>query len=194
MRKIDLSKVEEANTGAFKRPVGGFECAIRSVKDHPEEQFLEISFDVITGEFKNYFQQTEKQIGYNLGTFRQYYAEKSLPFFKGFVTSVLKSNPNFKWDYEDESKLVNKKLGIVIGEREYLNKTGAKKTGLYVASVHSVEAIKNGDFNTPELKKLDESKTVFTKNQDTFQDPFADSAEPENTNDSPFDTSDNPFA
>jgi hypothetical protein len=57
--------------------------------------------------------------------------------------------------------MVGKKIGFVIAEEEYegRDKNGAPKVKVrtYVAERHSVQAIKDGDFNVPDFKKLAQS-------------------------------------
>ena len=98
------------------------------------------------------------------------YKEKSLPFFKGFVTALETSNKGYKWD-NDETKFVGKLVGFVIGEEEYEGKdkdgvTPKVKVRTYVAERHSVDAIRDGDFTTPEFKKL--NTTLVDRNPNPF--------------------------
>jgi hypothetical protein len=49
---------------------------------------------------------------------------------------------------------MGKYVGLVIGYEEYINGSGETKERLYVKDVKTVEQIRQGDFKTPELKKL----------------------------------------
>lgn len=183
MRKIDLSKVDDLNTtgGKFKQlPAGGYVCAIKKVVDHPDEEYLEVQYDVARGEHKGYFTNFEKEMGWAKNTFRVYYREgKVQSFFKSFITSIEESNKNFKFDGTHEKTLEKKYIGLVIGIREYLGNDGKVKTTEDVRLYRSIKAIKDGDFTMPELRKLDDSvrvnKSEKSKEQEqNFEDMFGD--------------------
>ena len=132
MRKIDLSGVQEMKE--FKRPKEGpFICKITKVIDHEQEEYLEIEYDIAEGEFKGYY--TETRTAHPewtwVGNYRQYYTEKSMPFFKAFCTSVSRSNGNFVFDANknaDEQTLVGKLIGLNFGEEKYDGNDGNVKT------------------------------------------------------------------
>lgn len=91
------------------------------------------------------------------GSFIRSYKEKALPFFKGFVTCVEKSNPGYRWN-GDENGLHRKLIGLVLGEEEYeRSETHEIKKRLIVTGVRCIDDIRNGNFTVPELKKLDRS-------------------------------------
>lgn len=172
MRKIDNW---EKITAFQKLSPGGYICGIRGVVDVPEKEYLKIEYDIIEGDNKGYFtkkfkENTRKDKKWpTAGTFYRSYKESSQPMFKGFITSIEKSNPDFKWDW-DESKLKNKKVGLVIGEEEYLNQKGQVRITNKVRSVHSVDTIKEGNFEIPEIVKLENTKVL--SQQEKFIDPF----------------------
>lgn len=152
MREINWNAVEEAKE--FKKPTaGGYICGITSVKDVAEKEYLKIEYDFADGEFKNYWRELYNSKGFWGGSFIKSYKEKALPFFKGFLTAVQESNPGYVFN-NDENTLKRKLIGIVLGEEEYLAKDGTIKTRLYVDSVHSINAIKNKEFEIPYFKKL----------------------------------------
>lgn len=194
MRKIDLSNVDDLNItgGKFKQlPAGGYVCAIKKVTDHPDEEYLEIQYDVARGEYKGYFTKFEKDMGWAHNTFRVYYREgKAQSFFKSFITSIEESNKNFKFDGIHEKTLEKKYIGLVIGIREYQGNDGKVKTTEDVRLYRSIKAIESGDFTIPELRKLDGSvrvnKSELTKEAERdFEDIFGGS-----DNDSKPDSSD----
>lgn len=202
MKKInDFENIQESN-GQFRRlPPGGYVCAIYHVEDVPAKEYLKIDFDIVKGDEKGYFKKlydsdTRKEKKWpNAGTTYRSYKDNALPMFKGFITSVEKSNKNFKWDW-DEKKLEKKYFGAVIGEEEYQNQKGAVRIRNRIAQIHSVEAIEKGDFEMPELKKLDASAVVQTTNNNVVN-PFADDDPPvqNQTDASPIadDDDDDPF-
>ena len=210
MRKInDFDKVQE-NGGGFKRiPDGAYIVGVKKVAEVSDKEFLRLELDICKGEYKNWYQQQydadtrETKYWPRDGVLVRSYKEKALPFFKGFITAVTKSNPKFEWKW-NEQDLKNKVFGVVVGTEEYLKKNGGVGTRPYIDSVHSVEAIENGDYTVPDVKKLDTTKAT-SKPAEPFVNPFSDSApsiDPFANTDSapaaesnPWDDSDvNPFA
>ena len=181
MKKInDFDKVQE-NGGGFKRiPDGAYIVGVKKVEDVSDKEFLRLELDICKGEYKNWYQQQydadnrETKYWPRDGVLVRSYKEKALPFFKGFITAITKSNPKFEWKW-NEQDLKNKVFGIVVGTEEYLKKNGGVGTRPYIDSVHSVEAIEKGDYTVPEVKKLDPTK-VTSKPAELFVNPFSDSA------------------
>ena len=207
MRKInDFDKVQE-NGGSFKRiPDGAYIVCIKKVTDNPDKSYLRLELDVCKGEYKNWYQKLydadkrETKYWPRDGVLVRSYCEKALPFFKGFITAVTKSNKNFEWNW-DEQKLVNKMFGVVIATEEYSRSNGGVGKRPYIASVHSVEAIEKGDYEIPEIKCLDLTKVQQTTAKPApVTDPFANDApaatEPAPDYDNPWggDDENNPFA
>ena len=191
MKKIDLKNVQEFTK--FKNPVGGFICEIKTVEDVPEKEYLRIGYDIAEAlnneqkEFVGMYEKRKKERDFDYPTTVVSYKENSLPFFKGFITALENSNRGYKWD-NDETKFVGKLIGFVIGEEEYegKDKNGVPKVKVrtYVAERHSVDAIKEGDFDVPEFKKLTKAPVERASN------PFANNgAAPEKN---PFDDIETP--
>lgn len=174
----NFDKIQES--GSFEKlPVGGYIIKILAVDDVPEKEYLKIFFDINDGEKKGFFQKAFKEDTRaekkwpNAGSFIRSYKEKALPMFKGFTNAMENSNKGYKWNF-DEKSLVNKVVGVVIGEEEYVNQKGQVRTRTYVSAVRSVDTIKKGEFTVPELKKLDATKASSSQTkQDDFVDPFA---------------------
>ena len=181
MRKInDFDKVQE-NGGGFKRiPDGAYIVGVKKVEDVSDKEFLRLEVDICKGEYKNWYQQQydadkrETKYWPRDGVLVRSYKEKALPFFKGFITAVTKSNPKFEWKW-NEQDLKNKVFGVVVGTEEYLKKNGGVGTRPYIDSVHSVEAIEKGDYTVPDVKKLNPTKAT-SKPAEPFVNPFSDSA------------------
>ena len=134
---------EAQSFGEFETlPAGGYKCLIKKVvceKTQAGKEFLKIGFDIAEGEYKDFYQKkfdndtrspeerkwsgiwTVFTEGYNPGT--------TNPKFKGLITSVEASNANFKFDF-DEQKLVNKKIGLVFREEEFLGTDGLPHTAV----------------------------------------------------------------
>lgn len=174
----NFDKIQES--GSFEKlPVGGYIIKILTVDDVPEKEYLKIFFDINEGEKKGFFQKAFEEDARaekkwpNAGSFIRSYKEKALPMFKGFTNAIENSNKGYKWNF-DEKSLVNKTVGVVIGEEQYLNQKGQVRTRTYVSAVRSVDTIKKGEFTVPELKKLDATKVSSNQTkQDDFVDPFA---------------------
>lgn len=173
MKKIDWNNVETLSvSGGFATlPVDGYVCGIVGVVDHEDDNYLEIKFDVIEGEYKGFYKKqydadtrSEKFWG---GTARQYYTEKSLPFFKAFLTAMETSNKNFKWNEEDEQYFVGKKIGYVMRGKEKVAKNGNVYVQTITDMARSVDAIKSGDFKIQDVvKATGQQATTTTKAPD----------------------------
>ena len=201
MKKIDnFDKIQE-NGGGFKRiPDGAYIVGIKKVTDNPEKQYLRLELDVCKGEYKNWYQKLydadkrETKYWPRDGVLVRSYSDKALPFFKGFITSVTKSNKNFNWEW-DEQKLVNKVFGVVIGTEEYERQNGGIGKRPYIASVHSVETIEKGEYEIPALKELTTTKTTTAPANDPITDADFEAMFPssnaQNTETSQVDTDNN---
>ena len=121
---------------------------------------LEIEFDIDGGEFAGYYKDMKTRLGWSSGKFAKSYKQKALPFFKAFINAVVESNDDTDGlvigDFEDvdETKLVGKSVGVVVGEREYDGGDGLRKRGLdwYNASFTSIDNIIKGNYDVPELR------------------------------------------
>ena len=140
-------------SGDFRKlPAGIYPVRITSVKDNVEGQYFEITCDIIKGEFKDFFKQ-QVAAGLKDGSKSiRSYKDAALPFFKGFITAIEKTNPGYHWDW-DETKLVGKNVVAVFGDEEYL-KDGQVKVGTKLVEFRSLEAYKEGKITIPPLKKL----------------------------------------
>lgn len=177
MKKIGNWDAIQASNGYSRLPAGGYIVGIKNVIDVPEKEYLKIEFDIAQGEHKNKYQKEydndtrkEKQWPSAAVLYRSY-SDKALSMFKGFITAVENSNGGYKWNWNEET-LKNKLFGAIIGDEEYLNSNGQKRTRSRVVSVRSVSAIKSGDFTVPELKTLDENKV--TVNNGSNRQPAPD--------------------
>lgn len=151
----------------FEKPkAGGYVCIITGVEDVPDREYLKVYYDIADGEFKGYYTDLKKRMGWDMPYFFKSYKDTAMSFFKGFVTSIEETNKGFKWDGETESMFVKKGVGLVFGEELYTNSKGESKKRLIVDSVHSANAIRNGDFKIPELK--DSRKPVAPASDNPF--------------------------
>lgn len=198
MRKVDKKTWDETQEYTeFKRLApGGYMCVILNVTDYPQKEYLKIEYDIVKGDEKKYFSHQYESDNRkdkkwpNAGTIYRSYKDNALSMFKGFITAITESNKNFNWDW-DEQVLKNKYFGAIIGEEEYLNQKGQKRVRNYVVSVRSIPTIESGDFDIPELKKLDETKTT-TNNSNAVIDPFEATDNTDGDSVPPFETSNEP--
>lgn len=157
MKSIDMTNVKEA--GDFSRPApGAYICGIVKVEDVSSKEYLKVTYDIVEGEFKGYYEEIRKN---NpdwawAGAYVKSYKDAALPMFKRFCTAVSRSNGKYVFDggvkNHDEQSLKGKKVGLLLGEEEYEGNDGTIKTRLYVVREFSVDKI--GDQKIPELKKL----------------------------------------
>lgn len=158
MKDIDLTNVEEAKE-YVRLGAGGYICKITKVEDFPAKEYLRIEYDVVQGEFKDYFKDLFEAKKFWGGNFIRSYKATALSFFKSFATAVENSNPKFKFD-NDETKFVGKLIGLVLGEEGYIANDGSSKSRLYVKETRSIESIKNKEFEVPEYKPCAGAKQV----------------------------------
>lgn len=176
---INLTNVE-AKSGDFERlPVGGYVCVIKSAKDYPTDEFVEIVYDVTEGQYANFYKNDEDWTH----TTRKYYKGKAAGMFKGFIETLAKDNPSF-----DASKVINGesvdgmkgcKFGALIQERYYTNQNGEDKTALDVARTVECAKIRDGKFTLPAPKDM-------RKNQTTPATPAVQVVEDDFNGDVPF--------
>ena len=162
-----MSNVNAA--GNYPRPVpGGYVIRIESVQNNIAKEKLEIEFDIDGGEFAGYYKDMKTRLGWSSGKFAKSYKQKALPFFRAFIEAVQASNEDTTGlvigDFEDidETKLVGKSVGVVVGEREYDGGDGLRKKGLdwYNATFVTIDDIIKGNYEVPELRITGTKATV----------------------------------
>lgn len=149
-------------------PAGPYRCVIKQAKEEAwtkgEGSNLVILFDIAEGEYKDYFSKdfeahttTKKWRGLFKIAFPTDNASDNLKrFFKGVVTSIEKSNPGYKFEFDEKSlkAMKDKKVGFVFGGEEY-EKDGKVKTAIKARFVRSWDNVMDAD--VPEVKKLQHS-------------------------------------
>lgn len=159
-----------AYTGEFMQlPAGLYICEILGVKQEEyngHDRFV-MQFDIADGEHKGFYQKqynAEKAANQNAkykGVHRQYMDSNSLPFFKGLMTSVERSNQgfHFPWGTQgNEKTLVGKKFGAVMGREEFLTADGEKRMATKIVQIRSIDGLK--DAKVPEDKLLDDASSA----------------------------------
>ncbi|HRT84278.1 MAG TPA: hypothetical protein P5523_06530 [Bacteroidales bacterium] len=180
MKKYDGYEKAEAFTGEFKTlEPGGYICKILKVQAEEKDYgtLLRIGFDIAEGEHEGYYKrrfESKKQSNPDAkwpGMYYQPIIQADLRYFKGFMTSLEVSNPGFKWNW-DENKLVGKLFGGIFGEEEYEKQDGSIGTTVKCRFVRSVDAIREGEFKTPEKKLLNPANTGWKQVEDDDELPF----------------------
>lgn len=169
MKELHLENVQEATEGV-RLPAGGYICGIVGVTDNEGKEYLDINYDIVEGDFKGYYKKLNETFpSWWGGRLIRSYKDKALPFFKAFITSVEKSNQGYKFKESEYAKLKGKKIGLVLSEEEYKGNDGTIKTRLYVSAVHSVGAIKSGEYEIKPLKiyEYDDAEYPVNKNAST---------------------------
>ncbi len=166
MRAINNFENVQASTGEFNKPTAGGYCIeILAVKDVPLDEktgkgdYLKIDYDICHGNFAGYFAlQNDKFGGDWRANFIRSYKETAAGMFKHFINCVEESNAGYKWAW-DEKSLVNKYVGVVLGEEEYRKNNGEIGVKLVVKDIKTTEQILKGDFKVPVIKKLAENSS-----------------------------------
>ena len=154
-----------AFTGEFASlPAGCYVCVIKQasmVKTQNGRDQIAILFDIAEGEQKGFYDRQFKAARLQdpeakwKGVHKQIMDGSSLPFFKGMMTSIERSNPGFSfpWGQKDNEKtLVGKKFGAIMGREEFLTSGGEKRMATKIAQIRSIDGLK--DAKVPEDKLL----------------------------------------
>lgn len=158
-----------AYTGeSMQLPAGLYICAIKQVSETQTSNGrpqIAILFDVAEGEHKGFYQtqfDASKRMNGDKakwkGVHKQIMDGTSLPFFKGLMTSIEKSNQGyqFPWGKEgNEKTLVGKKFGAVMGREQFSTDDGRKAFATKIFQIRSIDGLK--DATVPENKLLEES-------------------------------------
>ena len=175
----NIDSVQEA--GDSKRlPAGGYICKYTNVEDMADKEYLYMEYDIAEGEYKGYYKELEERLDFWGGKCFRSYKEKALPMFKRMCSAVTKSNKGFIFDgnkHADESTLIGKKVGMILGEEEYIGNDGSVKTRLYVVREIPVEDIKAEKFKIPPIKKLPETEGTSQTPDDGFMNVPIDADE-----------------
>lgn len=125
-------------------------------------QYLEFAFDIIDGEFAQYYAKDFKaQTGTDKkwrGTLRLFTTEKALPMLKGAITSIEESNPGYTWTW-DENTVKGKKVGIGVRREQYEATDGQLKFSTKPFMFCSVQKVLAGDMEPPKDKLLNKPTT-----------------------------------
>lgn len=185
-KNFDMNAFNDATAstggGEFKKmPAGGYVVQIQAVRtegddygrivNYPEEkQYIKLIYDIAEGEFAGkysdeYWIGTDKDYGHQI-----YLSWKNMGAFKGNVQAIEESNPGFDFmsafNADQWSLFVGLKVGMVIGEEEYIANDGSVKTRYTFPRLKSVQDIRDGKFRVPALKTLNQPITTASSGQD----------------------------
>lgn len=197
----DFDKVEPKGMDDFKAlPIGAYECVIKDARvnlnSESGKKTLKISVDIAKGEYQDYYLKrytnntnTDKKWDNNACRFLGIEGD-SIPFLKGFLTSVENSNPGYKWDW-DETKLKGKKICGVFQYEEYEKQDGSKAVKVRLNKFRSMDKMK--DIEVSDSVKLLNGKYMsiddYNERQDEnkqLNDLFGDSVVEISSSDLPF--------
>lgn len=150
-------------------PGGGYICEIKSAKEKPNRNssgsHIELMLEVVDGEYKGFFERDYKAqtsedkfwhgiINQNIPNESSEKYDIQCSFFKRFTDAIEDSNPSYHWDW-NEAGLKGKLCGCVFAEKEKESKKGTVYIISYANEIVPVEAIKNGKFKVPAVKRLE---------------------------------------
>ncbi|MBA4697808.1 MAG: hypothetical protein H2212_00090 [Ruminococcus sp.] len=158
----------QAFTGEFAQlPAGIYVCVVKQVSQTETRNGrpqLAILYDIAEGENKGFYQtqyEAAKKSDSDAkwkGVYKQLMDGSSLPFFKGLMTSIEKSNQGFQfpWGQEgNEKTLAGKKFGAIMGREEFFASDGEKRMATKIVQIRSLDGLK--DAKVPEDKLLDDN-------------------------------------
>ena len=188
---MDLwDKTEAKEFGEYENlELGGHEIIILDAREHKSEFSgnisLKISVDISgndkqKGFFKKqYDENTSADKKWSTGAVKYLsLKDEQLGYLKGFITSLEKSNPNFKFNKKGTwEQLKNLKLAGQFGLEEYKKKDGTIGTCTKLVQFRSLDKL--NEIKIPKVKKLDGSFVEYedykeTKTEKNNSNPFGE--------------------
>lgn len=176
MRKIENWEEIRDFSEIASLPVGPQPCKITNVEDVTAKSYLKVEFEIVSGPFKGWYTSLQERTGNWYGTLNRSYKDAALGFFKAFITAVEKSNPGYKWDWNEKS-LIGKYVVANYREEESVY-NGELQTRVRPFEFRSVQAYKDGEIKEPAKKTLTEAEKKLlapkTETMDVIEDelPF----------------------
>ena len=176
---MDLWETTEAKEfGEYENlELGGHEIVILDAREHKSEFSgnisLKISVDISgsdkqKGFFKKqYDENTSADKKWPTGAVKYLsLKDEQLGYLKGFITSLEKSNPGFKFNKKGTwEQLKNLKLAGQFGLEEYKKQDGTIGTATKLVQFRSLDKLK--DIKIPKVKKLDGSLVEYEDYKET---------------------------
>lgn len=155
IRKPEGYDAAWAFTGETQQlPAGCYVCIVKQVSETTTQngrpQFV-LLFDIAEGDQKEFYKKQYEAAKANSsdakwkGVHKQLMDGSSLPFFKGLITSIEKSNPNFQFPFgveNNEKTLIGKKFGAVMRREQFKTSDGSLKWATKVDQIRSLEGLK----------------------------------------------------
>jgi hypothetical protein len=121
-------------------------------------EMIVLSLDIAEGPFAGFYKKISEQYGKNK-YIKHYRVTSNVPYFKGDITSIEKSNPGFAFDF-DEKKLIGKVVGGNLREEEFIGNAGIASS-LKIAFLFPVADVNKIKPMKPKLlPKKDETSDV----------------------------------
>jgi len=153
MKDINWNNVEEVTEFQTVKP-GGYIGKIFTAVDKPDKEYIEMCIDIAEGEYKDHFQNLAAEKDYWALKLYRSYKDSALGFFKAFKNHVEASNPGYIFK-NDEATLVDKYIGIVLQEEEYIKNDGSIGTRIKIQKTLPIADIRSGNFKVPPKKELE---------------------------------------
>lgn len=175
MKVINWELIDES-TDKERLPVGAYVVVITGAKDNPSREYIEFTYDIAEGPYKDHFSDDWGQSNPWAHNFYRSYKETAFGMFKSFLKRLEESNPDFniaEWQAtSDEQALTGLLVGIVQQEEEYEANDGSIKTRTNVAKIIKADDVRNGNFKLLDKKLLDGGSATTAK-ADVYDDiPF----------------------
>lgn len=160
---------------AQQLPAGCYVCVVKQVAEQKTQngrpQFV-VLFDIAEGGQKGFYEKQFEMAKKSTtdakwkGVHKQLMDGSSLPFFKGLMTSIERSNPGylFPWGKEgNEKTLIGKKFGAVMGREQFPAQDGSLKWTTKIDQIRSLDGLK--DARVPEDKPYTANPTQAANGQ-----------------------------
>lgn len=166
----------QSYTGDFEAlKLGGQICKIINVEEGKTQKgndYIDILFDIDEGEQAGYYTKRYEEMKKTnqakwQGVYRQFTGGNSVPYFKGMIENIEKSNEGYHFNF-DEKTLIGKKFGGVFGREQYKNQQGELKFAIKCRNIRTVEAIRQG-------VEIPEDKLLPTEQDNYFFNPVDNS-------------------
>lgn len=169
----DVQPALPGDTKLSKLPPGGYICSVANSlfsKSKADNPLLVLHIDIAEGDFKGFFLRSSNRaksfhkdfLWDNSAIFRQLIfnnidSKKPSPFFKGLISCFEHNNPSFKFNPNnfDVLSLRGLLIGFIFAEEEYEKRDKSIGVKTVIKFPCPIDKIRSGDFNLPELKKLD---------------------------------------
>ena len=151
-------------------PVAPQICKVVKIEDIADKEYLKVYFDIADGEYKGFFKEKADNLGEwpSQGITYRSYKKSAEKFFMAFIKAIEKSNPNFKWNW-DETKLIDKLFVANFGEEEFVW-DGERRVKVKCQEIRSLQALRDNKIKPLKIKKL-------TKEQENELYAVTDTAE-----------------